>query len=246
MSNCNTVRRVALGCAWGLFLAAAQAAAASSFTIAPIRVELGADHRIVALTLHNQDSVPVLIQLRVAAWSQADGVDTYEDTRDLLTTPPLFEVPPQGEQIIRVALRRQVDATRELTYRLFVEEVPRPLAATATGLNMALHLSLPVFVTPPHLQPPQLQWTAHALKDGTLQLQATNPGAAHLQVTDYELQFGADGPSVHVGQSRYALGGSAATWKVTLPQGARTDVPLQIKGFSDLGAFTAQAAVPAP
>ncbi len=200
-----------------VILAAAHCAAASSFAIAPVRLELSAGHRIEALTVRNQSDTPVLIQLRAVGWSQKDQQDQFDATQALLTTPPIFEIPAQGEQIVRVALRGDVDPTRELTYRLFVEEVPRPHASTDSGLDVALRLSLPIFVSPLQPAQPHLVWSSHTEADGSVRIEANNSGTAHLQVTDFELSLASGGPTTHVGQSHYVLPGSHIAWTVTLP-----------------------------
>jgi fimbrial chaperone protein len=48
-------------------LAAAGTAAASSISVAPIRVELSAAKRTAVLTVRNQEDAPVIVQARPAA-----------------------------------------------------------------------------------------------------------------------------------------------------------------------------------
>ena len=114
-------------------LAAADEAAASSLSVAPIRVELSSAARTAVVTLRNQEDAPVVVQARPAAWTQRDEQDQLEDTRDVLVTPPLFTVPPKGQQVLRIALLREPDPGRELDYRLVLSEVPTAAAAETTG-----------------------------------------------------------------------------------------------------------------
>ena len=65
-----------------------------------------------------------------------------------MATPPIFTVPPKGTQVIRVGLRRAADAQQGLSYRMFLQEVPPPPRQGLQGLQVALRLSLPVFVMP--------------------------------------------------------------------------------------------------
>src|SRR5215475_8867520 len=85
-------------------LAAAGPAAASSISVAPIRVELSSGKRTAVLTVRNQDESPVVVQARPAAWSQRDGEDQLDDTHDLVVTPPIFTIAGKGSQVLRVAL----------------------------------------------------------------------------------------------------------------------------------------------
>ena len=144
--------------AWLLMLAAAGTAAAGNFSVAPVRIELQGAQRTAVVTVHNNDDAPLLIQVSTLAWSQPEGDDKYEATHDLLATPPVFTLPAKGEQIVRVALRRDPDATRELDYRLLLAEVPQSTDKDFTGLRVALHLSLPVFVKAVAPATAELHW----------------------------------------------------------------------------------------
>ncbi len=216
-------------------------ASAGTFSISPIRVELGAAQRTAVLTVHNEEDRPAVVQVTALAWKQAGGEDQTESTRDLLVTPPVFTIAPNADQVLRVALRGQPDPARELDYRLLLAEVPGPPEQGFTGLRLALRLSLPVFVTPAHVAP-QLEWRLERADDGTLSLVAENKGNQHLQLSDFRLRFGDDAHAMRVGVMRYVLPGSRVSWPVTLPEGADLAAPLSVQGSSDQGAFEASVA----
>jgi fimbrial chaperone protein len=222
-----------------LAAAVAGTAAAGTFSIAPIRVELNGSQRTAVLTVHNDEDAPMLVQATTLAWSQGGGEDHTEATRDLLVTPPVFTLPPHGEQVLRVALRASPDEERELDYRLLLAEVPGPPEQGFTGLRLALRLSVPVFVGAAHATAAQLSWSVRRGAEGKLTVSARNSGTAHLQVIDFTLQFGDAAHAVHVGQMRYVLPGSEVSWQLALPAGAPADAPLRLNGFSDLGSFEA-------
>src|SRR5271166_3385654 len=167
-------------------LAVATVAQASSFNISPIRAELGGTHHTEVLSLTNADDGPVVVEVRIVKWSQDDGADQLDDTRELLVTPPVLQIPGKGEQIIRVALRREPDAARETTYRVIFQEVPQAPTPDFTGLRVALRLSVPIFVAPAHGRAAaDVAWDARWLPSGELEVAATNNGSAHLQVIDF-------------------------------------------------------------
>lgn len=234
------------GCMLSL-LAVASTATAGSFSISPIRLELSAGARTQVLTVRNEEDQPVVVQLRTLAWSQVDGQDRLETTRDLLATPPLFTVPARGQQVVRVATRRGADASRELDYRLLVEEVPQAAPAGFTGLQVALRLSLPVFVQPQAPAHPALAWSAAWLADGRLLLRARNDGTAHIQVLDFDVQAaGSSQPSLHNSVARYLLPGSQAEWTLEAAASATRFAALRLHGASDQGDFTADVSVASP
>jgi fimbrial chaperone protein len=221
-------------------MAACPACPASTFSIAPIRVELDESHGTEALTVRNESDAAVVLQARALSWAQDGGVDSFTDTRDVIVTPPVLTLAPQTTQIIRVALRRPADASVELSYRLFLQEVPQAAPQAEQGLLVALRLSLPIFVAPSTAQPnAQVNWTSHWHDDGSLGIEAHNPGTAHLQLVNVQLAFGTGLPGVEVGAARYLLPGARASWSVKPPQGIGPSTPIHVHGRTDVGEFSA-------
>jgi fimbrial chaperone protein len=223
--------------------AAAMPASASTFNISPIRVQLDNSHRTEALTLVNAGDSPVVVQVRVVSWSQKDGAEQLEDTREVLVTPPVLQIPPNSQQIVRVALRRMPDAARELTYRVIYEEVPQAAPADFRGLRVALRLSIPVFVAPVRGKAnANLAWESHWLPNGQLELAATNNGSGHSQIMDFEAQFPGSLMPLRGITSKYVLPGSRMSWTLTPPADATRQGAIPIRGHSDQGDFSADVA----
>jgi len=232
--------------AWTLMLAAAETAAAGTFSLAPVRIELAGAQRTAVLTVHNDDAAPLVLQVSALNWTQSTGEDSYAATRDLLATPPVFTLPANSDQIVRVALRRDPDAARELDYRLLLAEVPQPVDKNFTGLRVALRLSIPVFVKAASPAPAALAWRAQWLDDGQLAVSASNAGQKHQQVSDFTLHFaGSEGIARGV-VSRYVLPGSTVTWKIAPPAGVARASAMSIRGASDQGDFQADVALAGP
>jgi fimbrial chaperone protein len=226
-----------------LIAAAALPASASTFNISPIRAELTAAHRTEALTIMNADDSPVVVQIRVVRWSQKGGAEQLEDTRELLATPPVLQIPANGQQIIRVALRREPDPAQELTYRVIFEEVPQAAPKDFVGLRVALRLSIPVFIAPAHGKAnAELAWQSRWLPNGQVELAATNTGSAHLQITDFEAQFPGSLMPLRGIASKYVLPGSRMSWTLTPPADASRQGAIPIRGHSDQGDFSADVA----
>lgn len=224
----------------GLATAAAQA---SSFNISPIRAELSAAHPTEVLTLTNADDAPVVVEVRVVKWSQVDGAEQLDDTRELLATPPVLQIPGTKDQIVRVALRREPDPASEMTYRLIYQEIPQATAPASTGLRVALRLSIPVFVAPAHgTAKADLVWDAHWLANGDLELAASNHGNGHAQIFDFDLALSAGGVTVHGNTAKYILAGSRMVWTLKPPADADKHGPIAIHGHSDQGDFSTDVA----
>jgi fimbrial chaperone protein len=223
--------------------ALAAPAKASTFNISPIRAQLSGSHPTEALIIVNADENPVVVQVRVVSWSQKSGAEQLQDTHELLATPPVLQIAANGQQVIRVALRRAPDPTQELTYRVIFEEVPQAAPKDFTGLRVALRLSIPVFVAPAQGKAnPQVAWESRWLPNGQLELAATNSGSGHLQITDFEAQFPGSLMPLRGVTSKYVLPGSRMSWTLTPPADASRQGAIPIRGHSDQGDFSADVA----
>ena len=79
-----------------------------------------------ALTVRNDGTEPVSMQLEVLNWSQEAGKDVLTPSRELLANPPIFTVPAGGSQLVRVGLRRAPDATARANLSHCLQELPPP------------------------------------------------------------------------------------------------------------------------
>ena len=230
-------------CSLLLGAATAAPANASTFNISPIRAQLSAGHPTEALTIVNAEDNPVVVQVRVVSWSQKSGEEELNETHDLLATPPVLQMPANGQQVIRVALRRAPDPTQELTYRVILQEVPQAAPKDFIGLRVALRLSIPVFVAPAQGKAsPQVAWESHWLPNGQLELAAVNNGSGHLQITDFEAQCPGSLMPLRGVTSKYVLPGSRMSWTLTPPADATRQGAIPIRGHSDQGDFSAEVA----
>jgi fimbrial chaperone protein len=218
------------------------AAVGGSFMANPIRLVVPAGANATSLTLENTGGEPVLVQAEVLAWSQADGKDVLTPSDDLVVSPPIFKVAAGASQIVRVGLAQRSAADRELSYRLFLQEVPPPAAPGAQGISVALRLGLPVFVTPRVRSAPALSWRAQP-EDGGLRLTVINDGNAHAQLIDCRVTR-EDGALVATQTlAAYVLAGTTRSWLVKTSQPWRGQ-KLRISAQTATGNVSADIAVP--
>jgi len=205
------VRYVIL-CAFALLVP--KFAVAAGWEIDPVRVELTPEQQTAAITVKNGSDQPTSIQIQAVAWSQLDGKDVYTPTRELLVSPPIVTIAPKGEQIIRVALRRKADTTNELTYRISLQELPPQPAPGFMGVQVALRITLPVFVQSQKGEAePKAVWSISQLSDNTMKVGVKNQGNAHIQISDFALYVpGDDKPIADESASSYVLAGQSHEW----------------------------------
>lgn len=185
---------------------------AGSFSINPLRANLSAGQKAGSFTVINRSNEPTTIQLETVVWAQdAEGKDILEPTTDLLANPPIFTIPPQGKQVIRVGLRKPITENQEVTYRLLLNETPPALRPDFMGVNFALRMSVPLFVRPKNKTSAQLQWSLSKNDKGLL-LNAENTGTAHSQIISLSLKDAA-GNTVHKQLiSHYVLATKKRQW----------------------------------
>ena len=232
-------------------LLALSPAYAGTFTISPLRVDFADATGTAVLTVRNGDAKPVVVQTQGLAWSQEGGQDALTPSRDLLVSPAVFTLPAGGSQLVRVALRRNVDPARELTYRLLLQEVPQEASPDFNGLQIVLRLSVPVFVEPRAPASPQIAWVAARGTDGKLSLSARNDGSAHARIHGFSVKT-ADGATTMLDQPElaYVLPGSTRHWTFDDNNNTRLNAqsttgpgmagPYRLEGTTDRGSFVTE------
>ncbi len=230
----RALRSALLLCAC-LLLSTAQA---GSFMVDPTRIELGQGQLSATLTIRNDDKEPSVIRVEARAWDQDGEQDKFETSKEILVTPPIITVAPGGDQIVRIALRRPLDPAKELSYRIFLQEVPPPPRPGFNGLQVALRISLPVFAKPATGIAPKAGWkVAYQAKDHALRVSLANKGNAHLQLQEFK--FSAPGSEAVLAlqqTSVYLLPGKTRDWTIKLAPTVRvTGDRLRLRASTDAG-----------
>lgn len=221
----------------GLCLGSA-GAQAGSFMVDPTRIELAPDQLSTTLTIRNDDQEPAAIRVEVRAWKQKDGEDLYETTQEILVTPPIVNVPAGSEQILRIALRRPLDPQKELTYRIFLQEIPPPPRPGFRGLQVALRISLPVFALPANGVTPKSAWKiAYEPKANALRVGLANTGNEHIQMQEFSLSPPGSDKVLAVRQAtQYVLNGQSFNWLINLDPSVKiTGSRLRLRALTDAG-----------
>src|SRR5438477_3765611 len=124
--------------------------AAGSLDVSPIRVELSRAVPNALVTLTNTGKDLTRFELRVVSWSQnAAGEMDLQGTREVFLYPPLVSLKPGEKRNARVGVAPEIFGAVEKTYRLIVEELPRPPGPGAPSqVQVVTRLSIPIFVAP--------------------------------------------------------------------------------------------------
>lgn len=216
---------------------------AGAFVVSPVRATLSATQSVAALTVRNDGDQPAVVQLEAVSWSQREGKDIYTTTREILATPPIFTVPAKATQVVRVGLRRVPDPYSELAYRLYLQEVPPPPKPGFQGLQVALRIGVPVFVLPPVVAKPVLNWEVAVIPDGTLKLSLENSGNAHVQLANFKLSLVSGAELAALQVAAYVLPGQSQSWVVKPDRIPRPGDTLHLFAQTDAGDIRVEIAV---
>ena len=199
-------------------------ASAGTFSLTPLRLELSPQAGTASITVRNEEDAPALVQAEALLWSQVSGDEKLDPTTEVIVSPTVFTLPPKGSQLVRVALRREADPARELSYRLILQEVPPEASPDFTGLRVALRLSVPIFVAPMAAAKPDLAFSATRDQKGALVLRADNNGAAHARVLSFTLTpEDGSGAVLQDSTAAYVLPGQSRTWTLNNNEKTRDD-----------------------
>ena len=207
-------------------------AEAGTLKVSPIKVFLPADGKTEVIRIKNPDPTPALVQVQAVEWVRAEDLEQAKRAEEILAVPPIFEMAPNSEQIIRLAHRDGGNPAVEKAYRLLITEVPEEVEAG--GIAFAVRLNMPLFVTPRDATPDP-EWRYHRKASGEAELILANRGNAHLMVKSFELRgVGRADPIFETDQFVYALAGKEQRWSLGYGQHALPE-SLEVLSETHLG-----------
>ena len=196
-------------------------AAGAAMDVNPVRIDLNRVGESAELRISNHDNKPVSVDLATRLWMQdADGKDLLGETDEILAVPPIFTIPPGGQQMVRVAFLGEMDPGLERTFRLLITELNPPVEQNVPAVTMRLQISLPVFVAPSvQSASPDIQLVSARQSDQGTHVSLRNAGNAHVKLKSVEIT-GSTGTlpekdKTPIGQARYLLPGATMDFLVS-------------------------------
>ena len=196
---------------------------AASLSVSPTLIDQSAPVNTAAVTLQTPGKELIRVQVRVFRWTQVDGEDRLEPTRDVVASPPMLKVAPGTDYTVRVVRTVKRPVAGEESYRLLVDQLPEPKDKKANRVNLVIRHSIPVFFHGGDEHVPAISWSALKTKRGLL-LTARNEGGRRLRLTDLAIRSDAGKVLRRIkGLAGYVLGGSTMSWTIS---GSSSEVPL--------------------
>lgn len=214
-----------------------------SLRVAPVLVDLSAPTAASSVRISNDAKRPISVQVRIFKWSQNNGIDTYTPATDVAVSPPISQLKPGGENMVRVVRTSKRPVKAEESYRLIVDELPGAAKKQSRTINFVVRHSIPVFFSPPENEGANVAWIAQP-KSGGYQITARNTGDKRMRISDLAVK-GKGGNSVaqHKGLVGYVLGNSSASWFIPGTGGNRGGGSLMISAQSEAGPINVPANV---
>lgn len=133
------------------------AASAGQFSISPVIVVIEKGAKSGSVAVGNEGKEPLSFQIKAAAWSQDQaGKDVYTETTDIVFYPKMLTLAAGEQRIVRIGVKGPAP-DQEMTYRLFIEEVPsskkaeeQRMRGTGKGaeINVVMRIAPPIFRKP--------------------------------------------------------------------------------------------------
>ena len=203
------------------------AGAADAVSLSPVLVEVTPARPVQTITMANPGDRPMRFQVQVLAWSQRNGVEVRTPSNDLIVAPAIADIPAGGRQIFRIASRTPPSGAQR-AYRLVFEDIgdaPTPTGEVAVALRV--NHDLPIFVSPPSLEPAALQVEA-----------CGTPAPGCVRVHNTGGRYGvvralrAEGSEAQQTVNTRVLAGSWREWQLAVKPGA---APTRIRVVTDVG-----------
>ncbi|MBE1529900.1 fimbrial chaperone protein [Sphingopyxis sp. OAS728] len=204
---------------------------AAVFKLFPVRIELTSEQPVQTMTIENDSDEASRVQLRLYAWRQEGERDIYEETREVLANPGLFEIAPRRSQIARFGLRTSPGAT-EKAYRVFLEEVPTDRPSVPGEVRTLLRISVPIFV-PPAQPAARLSWRVVSEGGAKVAFLVQNEGNVHVQLNRLTLKRAGDAVLGSEDMSVYLLPGTSRRVTLEVSSQPRAGERLKLEAMTD-------------
>lgn len=201
-------------------LAIPGAAAASTFQVTPVQIEITREAPTALLSVRNQS--PEVLRFRASAfrWTQGEaGEIQLQPTDDVVFFPAFLTLQPGEVRRIRVGAAIAAAAV-ERTYRIVVEELPPEAgAAIPNGVRIVTRWSIPIYIEPAKpVREARIEGAAVAR--GRLSFVVRNAGTSRFKLRGVRVRGACSAGAAcfdHIEPGWYVLAGGVRKFDLALP-----------------------------
>lgn len=166
-----------------------QVSAGANIGLSPTQILLSPSNKTGVLTVINNDTKPVNLQLDAKSWDMNENGEFIEtDTGDFIFYPKTLTIKAKEQATIRVGYVSDFP-NAEKPYRLYINEIPVITQAEPEknklniGLSTAMRISMPVYVVPMNEVPaPQVELGNIKADNQKLRIGVKNLTAYHVDL----------------------------------------------------------------
>lgn len=176
----------------------------------PILLQIGAGENASRLRLSNNGDARLAAQVRVFAWRQEDGEDRLSASDAVVASPPIVELVPGAEQIVRLVRLGPPASGIDHSFRLVVDELPLDAGEAQSRVSVRMRYVLPLFVRAKDAPGAKLSCT---VRDDAALLECVNSGGRAAQLGASQLRDNSGWAlPLSAGLLGYVLPGSRRVW----------------------------------
>ena len=200
-------------------LLAPHAATAANFTVTPTEVNLSPSATSALVTIRNGSKLPLRFEITLVSWSEDErGKMVLNPSSEVTFFPKLVELPAGASRNIRIGINAGTARDVELSFRLFVEELPDQSAPVANAVALRTKVGIPVFVRP--AKPSRTAVIdGVSVENGKVLTRVRNTGNLHINVETISVR-GAGGSAAPTftkeGPGWYVLPGATRIFEVPM------------------------------
>ncbi len=221
-------------------------ASAGVYDVKPIRLFLSKDSTSAILTIQNQDTAPLRLQVSGLAWSNnRNGQPQFKPTDDLIVFPTLVTMNALEQRNVRIGFSGTPPAEKEVAYRIMLDELPsldsQISKARIPGVSVRTRITVPVFFTP-NTVVQKVQIESVSMQHGVAQTVLSNLGNVHAIAQNAQFS-GEDTKGSRIFSKSlsgwYVLAGESRAFTFSIPRSQCVRLKqLSVTVTTDIGSFT--------
>lgn len=203
---------------------------AATLQVYPVNIDFSQEEKVKAVYVSNAGSTAINAQIRIFLWEQQNDKNKLSETKNIIVSPPITDIPSGQQQLIRIIIPGPKTAGTEQSYRLVIDELPGNDSPKSDGaVNFLLRYSLPVFISTPEEaldnHKIEVRINRHT-QPATLQVRNSN--TQHIKLSDVAIINNGKEQIINKGLLGYVLANSQMQWPIpgNLPSGQTLKVTI--------------------
>lgn len=192
---------------------------ASAIIISPVQLGLSAINPVTSFKVTNDTNSAITYQSKALTWEQINGLDSQNETEDLVITPPIVTIKPKTSQIFRVSMLKLIPHSTEQAYRVFLEDISEDkIENSEAGVSFKFNHNLPLFYTPKTIASSLLWSLCESAIIGKSCLRLENKGNSHFRINNLSARSKSN--NFPIDGSKTILAGSFQEWNYFTKNGS--------------------------